>query len=64
MKQRNPKKGGGFNADYCAEMGKLDGVILTDQIENLDWRTRRIDIVGRVSDEVVEECLDKIHTFL
>lgn len=42
----------------------FDGVILTDQIKNLDWRARRIDIVGKAPDEVVEECLDKIHTFL
>lgn len=24
----------------------FDGVVLTDQIKNLDWRARRIDIVG------------------
>jgi mRNA interferase MazF len=42
----------------------FNGVILTDQIKNLDWRARRIDIVGKVPDDVVHECLDKIHTFL
>ncbi|MFS0725208.1 type II toxin-antitoxin system PemK/MazF family toxin [Paenibacillus sp. 1P07SE] len=40
------------------------GVILTDQIKNLDWRARRIDIAGKASHEVVNACLDKIHTFL
>jgi mRNA interferase MazF len=42
----------------------FNGVILTDQIKNLDWRARRMDIVGKAPDEVVDECLDKIHTFL
>ncbi|UJF35715.1 type II toxin-antitoxin system PemK/MazF family toxin [Paenibacillus hexagrammi] len=42
----------------------FNGVILTDQIKNLDWRARRVDIVGQAPDEVVNECLDKIHTFL
>ena len=42
----------------------FSGVILADQIKNLDWRARRIDIVGKVPSEVVNECLDKIHTFL
>ena len=42
----------------------FNGVILTDQIKNLDWRARRIDIVGKAPNEVVSECLDKIHTFL
>lgn len=42
----------------------FNGVILTDQIKNLDWRARRIDVVGKAPDEVVNECLGKIHTFL
>jgi mRNA interferase MazF len=40
------------------------GVILTDQIKNLDWRARRIDIIGKAPEEIVNDCLDKIHTFL
>lgn len=42
----------------------FNGVILTDQIKNLDWRARRIDVVGTAPNEVINECLDKIHTFL
>ena len=42
----------------------FEGVILTDQIKNLDWRARRIDIVGKAPNELVNECLDKIRTFL
>jgi len=42
----------------------FNGVILTDQIKNLDWRARRIDVVGKAPNEVIYECLDKIHTFL
>jgi mRNA interferase MazF len=42
----------------------FNGVILTDRIKNLDWRARRIEIVGQAPKEVVNECLDKIHTFL
>lgn len=42
----------------------FNGVILTDQIKNLDWRARQMEIVGKVPSETVHECLDKIHTFL
>lgn len=42
----------------------FDGVILTDQIKNLDWKAWQIDIVGKASDEVIRECLNKIRTFL
>ena len=42
----------------------FSGVILTDQIKNLDWRARRIDFAGKAPNEVVNACIDKIHTFL
>jgi mRNA interferase MazF len=42
----------------------FDGVILTDQIKNLNWRAQIMEVVGKAPDEVVNECLDKIRTFL
>ncbi len=42
----------------------FNGVILTDQIKNLDWRARRMDVAGKAPNDVVNECLDKIRTFL
>lgn len=40
------------------------GVILTDQIKNLDWQARNFQIIGQVPEEIVSDCLAKIHTFL
>lgn len=40
------------------------GVILTDQVKNLDWKTRKLEIKGQAPKEIVEDCLAKIHTFL
>lgn len=42
----------------------IEGVILTDQVKSLDWRAHRFKIEGRAPDEVVQSCLDLIHTFL
>ncbi|MEI2282413.1 type II toxin-antitoxin system PemK/MazF family toxin [Paenibacillus polysaccharolyticus] len=56
-------RGWGFEV-LLPEGSYFDGVILTDQIKNLDWKARQIDIVAKASDEVVRECLDKIRTFL
>ncbi|KYC71330.1 type II toxin-antitoxin system PemK/MazF family toxin [Heyndrickxia coagulans] len=42
----------------------FDGVILTDQLKNLDWKARNVEIKGQVSEEVVQDCLDKVATFL
>lgn len=56
-------RGWGFEVLLSGDL-VFNGVILTDQIKNLDWRARRIEIVGKAPDEIVSECLDKIHTFL
>lgn len=40
------------------------GCILTDQVKSLDWRARKLKVKGQAPVEVVNECLDKIKTFL
>lgn len=42
----------------------FEGVILTDQLKNLDWKIRNIQIKGQAPETVVAECLEKINTFL
>lgn len=42
----------------------IKGVILTDQVKSLDWQARQFDIKGQAPDEIVADCLDRIHTFL
>lgn len=48
----------------------VTGVILTDQIKSLDWRARNLKVLKNYEpensemDEVMEECLAKIATYL
>jgi mRNA interferase MazF len=42
----------------------ITGVVLADQVKSLDWLARNIDIVDKAPSHVVQEVLDKIHTFL
>lgn len=42
----------------------FQGVILTDQVKSLDWKVRNLQVKGQVSEEIVNDCLAKIHTFL
>lgn len=42
----------------------IKGVILSDQIKNLDWRARQAEIVGRVDEEKITEVIQKIMTLL
>ncbi|MEK4715865.1 type II toxin-antitoxin system PemK/MazF family toxin [Sporosarcina sp. FSL K6-5500] len=42
----------------------IEGVVLTDQVKSLDWRSRQFNVKGQAPQEVVTDCLDLIHTFL
>lgn len=57
------KRGWGFEVELPNELA-FEGVILTDQIKNLDWSVRQIQAVDRAPNEVVELCIKKIRTFL
>jgi len=44
--------------------GKISGVILADQLKNLDWRVRQIEFIEKVSHKVLHETLSKMNTLI
>jgi len=42
----------------------VDGVVLSDQAKNLDWRARRASLACRLSPEAVNDVLAKLRTLL
>lgn len=69
----NTKRGFGFEInipdntiviDKKEGQGYLSGVILTHQLKNLDARARRLKIVGKLPEDITEDCLDYVHTYL
>lgn len=57
------KKGYPFEVELPTGL-PVEGVILTDQVKRLDWKARRFQIEGQAPENIVEDCLEKIHTFL
>jgi mRNA interferase MazF len=43
---------------------KLAGVVLADQVKNLDWRVRKAEFVCKMPRETTREVLDKLATLL
>ena len=43
---------------------KISGVILSDQIKSLDWKTREIEFIVHESSEKLEEIINKINTLI
>lgn len=54
----------GYPFEVGIRSGKVDGVVLSDQVKNLDWRVRNAELVERANDSVVEEVLHKLATLL
>ena len=42
----------------------IAGVVLADQVRNLDWKARRIEVLAAAPSEVVAEALGKLATLL
>lgn len=43
---------------------KAEGVVLSDQIKNFDWRMRDIKFICKVPEEVLEEVFGKLETLI
>ncbi len=43
---------------------KIKGVILSDQLKNLDWRARNVKFIAKMPDSVIEEVLKKLKILL
>jgi mRNA interferase MazF len=46
------------------ENEKIDGVILSDQIKSLDWKTREIEFITKMTSEKIGEVINKISVLL
>jgi mRNA interferase MazF len=43
---------------------KLAGVVLADQVKNLDWRVRRAKFICKLPQETTNEVLEKLSALL
>jgi len=42
----------------------IEGYVLTDQVKSIDWKARNFKKKDEAPEQIVQDCLDKIHTFL
>jgi mRNA interferase MazF len=54
----------GYPFEVNIKNGKIQGVILSDQIKSLDWRKRNAEFISKVSDEEFEEVVSKFSTLI
>lgn len=42
----------------------VSGVVLADQVRSLDWKKRKVSLIGKVLERTTEELLGKLRTLL
>jgi len=43
---------------------KINGVVLSDQVKSLDWTSRNAEFISKITDEELEEVLDKLKVLI
>jgi mRNA interferase MazF len=44
--------------------GKIDGVVLSDQIKSLDWKNREIEFITKENIETIKEIINKLSVLI
>ncbi|WP_010531892.1 type II toxin-antitoxin system PemK/MazF family toxin [Lentibacillus jeotgali] len=57
------KKGYPFEVDLPEGLS-IEGVILTDQVRTIDWRSRLLSIKDKAPEEVLESCINRVHAYI
>ncbi len=59
----NQAKGYAFEVEIPKDL-KVKGVVLSDHIKSANWKTRNIEFICRVPEEIVEDVIEKLDTLL
>ena len=54
----------GYPFEVAVDPAELQGVVLADQIKNLDWRARRAEFIAVATDATLAEVLAKVRTII
>jgi mRNA interferase MazF len=50
----------GYPFEVEIKNGKIDGVVLSDQIKNLDWKQRKAEFIAKATDDEINEVINKL----
>lgn len=54
----------GYPFEVKIESKKIDGVILSDQLKSLDWKSRNAEFIVKARKEEIKEVIDKISVLI
>jgi len=54
----------GYPFEVKIEIGKINGVVLSDQIKNLDWQQRDIQFIVKTTNNKMNEIVKKLNVLI
>jgi mRNA interferase MazF len=54
----------GYPFEVKIKVKKIDGVIISDQVKSMDWKSRGIEYIGKIGKEELEEVIEKISVLI
>lgn len=54
----------GYPFEVVVRQGKINGVVLADQVKSVDWKQRRATLISRGSDELIKAVIEKVTLLL
>jgi mRNA interferase MazF len=54
----------GYPFEVTVNAGRVQGVVLADQVRSLDWRSRHFTLIERASTETLEAVVESLGTLL
>ena len=57
-------KSKGYPFEVIINTSEIDGVVLVDQVKSLDWKSRSMKFVGKISYEILKEIEDVIYAII
>jgi mRNA interferase MazF len=50
----------GYPFEVTVSAQQVEGVVLSDQVKNLDWRHRRVSFIEKSSEDILEQVQNKL----
>lgn len=54
----------GYPFEVVVSGKKINGAVLADHLKNLDWKVRKAKFIEKASDDVVNQCSQKISVLI
>jgi len=50
----------GYPFEVPIQLSKIRGVVLSDQVKNLDWKARQVKFIEKATEEILSEVREKL----